>query len=176
MSQSTNQDPTDEALVSFRNPTPGSCLTKELLQELASLLVVKLGSITQKVEVPVSTDTNNLASLDAANAILVPAVVVYSDTKTVPAIGPYELVFSGWPSEIDGTVGFLEIVLYSTNPGVAAATGSGVTAVNIQPRYKVTERTATSITVVVLNMKSSDANGATVTFRLAQLPIPPTQS
>jgi len=169
---SVNPNSASEATVSIRSAPADSCWTLAQLTELARLLVIKFPLGAQTAAMVVSTQTNNLASLDAANAIFVPATLVYARTLTLAAgggTGP--LVFSGWSSEIDATVAFLEVNLFlaSNEPGVETATSSEVF---VRPNYEITERTASTIRIKVFHATLA----CSVAIKLAQVPIAPAQS
>ena len=169
---SVNPDSASEAVVSMRSAPADSCWTLAQLQEFARLLVVKFPQTGAAPAMVVSTQANNLASLDAANAIFVPAIQVYSGTLTLAAgggTGP--LVFAGWSSEIDATVAFLEVNLFLAiiEPGVDSATSSGKF---MRPNYEITERTAATIRIKVFHATLA----CSVAIKLAQVPIAPAQS
>lgn len=172
MSSAVQQNSGVEAQVSVRQAPDGSCWTMAQLQELSRLLVVKFPKAAPSAAMRVSSAINNLASLDSENAILVPAISVYADTKTLAGgsgIGP--LVFGGWSGSIDATTSFLEVMLICdpTEPGIETATASGVF---MRPMYEIKERIANEIKIAVYN-----ATLAThVSIRLASIPIAPAQS
>jgi hypothetical protein len=134
-------------------------------------LVVKQPTNAPAAPIAISSDNNNLATLDAANALLVPGILVYSGNNTAPGGDSSPIIFSGWSSSIDATTAFLEIVMFvdATEPGVQTSTGS---TVFIRPNYEVVERTAQIIRVRVFHATKP----VTISLRLAQLPIPPSQT
>ncbi len=169
---SVNTNSATEAIISLRGAPAGSCWTQAQLQELTRLLVVKFPQAAPSAAMVVSDAVNNLASLDAANAIFVPAVDVFTDTKILAGgtgIGP--LIFGGWPSSIDATTAFLEVNLFCdpTEPGTETATSSGVF---MRPTWEITQRIANTIKIVVYNATKA----VSVSIRLASVPIAPAQA
>lgn len=160
-----------EAAVTWRNQGAGACVPNEAGQEIANALVVKMPGSAPAAPVAISADTNNLAQLDAANALLVPGILVFADILPLAAGDSTPLIFSGWSGAIDGTIAFLELVLLidANETGIETATSSGVF---VWPQAFVTERTTTEIKVKVKNF----SHAVQVSLRLAQLPNPPIQA
>lgn len=167
-----NPNSANEAQVAVRQPPSGGCFTLAELQEIATALKITLPINAPVAAMVVSAETNNLASLDATNAVFVPAISVFARTLTLAAasgVGP--LIFTGWGSNIDATTAFLEVMLFvdPTEPGVETATSSGVF---LRPSWEITERIASEIKIKVYHATKA----CSVSIRLAQVPIPPAQS
>lgn len=165
------QNSATEGIVTFRSQGAGACVSNEALAEIASALLVQMPSAAPIAPLILSTDPNNLAQLDAANALLVPGILVYSNTLSLAAGDNTPLIFSGWSNSIDATIAFLEVVLLidPTETGVLAFTGG---TAFIWPQMFVTKRISSEIDIIVKNFTKT----VSVTLRLAQLPNPPNQS
>lgn len=165
------QNPATEANVSWRSQPAGACVSNEAGQEIANGLVVQMPESAPAAPISLSPDANNLAQLDAANALLVPGVLVYSGSLSLAPGDTSAAIFSGWSGAIDGTIAFMELNLLidPTETGVETGVSSGVF---VWPQIFVTDREVTQIKVKVKN----NTKTVTITLRLAQLPNPPVQS
>ena len=168
---SVNPNSNQEASIAFRSPPAGSCWNQAMLDELKKLIVVTIPPGATNIVPPIAAATNNIASLDAANAIFVPATEVFTQTQTNPAGSSTPLIFTGWPSSIDATTAFLEVMLYldTTEPGIETATSSGRF---MRPNWEITQRVADTIKIKVVN----SAHASQVSIRLASVPVAPAQS
>lgn len=146
--------------VSFKSPPPGSCLTPELLSEIASLLVVEFPGQNTQDGPCVSQQTNNLVSLDAENCIFVPGVDRYSDQEDFLSAAPSDITFTGWPESIDATVAIMQITPLFAQSDFATA------------HYDVVSVAADKVVVRV----GGATQDAAILFKLVQNPVPPVQS
>lgn len=171
-----NQDITAQATVSTRKVPPNACVSQALVDAVGAALVVKLPS-GQAAQVEVSVDSNNLATLDAANAILVPAIVTWADSLPLAAGASVPLVFSGWPTSMDATVAFMEVrlivaALEAGTPACVPVSSVPTAIKSIRPSWEYVSILANEVKIAVYHHTS----GVNVQLRLAQLPIPPVQA
>lgn len=168
-----NPDASQLLDVSFAQPREGSCLTPELLAELAGLIRIKLPTTGSAGASCVSKSSDNIATLDAENCILVPAAVLYTEEQTFDASSAADLIFDGFAEQgIDATTCFFGcfLLLDSTEAGKDAM-GDPSGTVNVRPNYEIKALTASSITITVKNADSD----VVVRIQLLQLPVPPEQ-
>lgn len=171
---SLNSDAANSLIVAFKNPRKGSCLTKELLAELASLLTVTINpTVTDQSPPCVSADPNNLASLDAESCLLVPAVVEYSEDQDWDSGAPADVVFDGFVSlGIDGaTAPFVVTPRWSTSEtGLKVVVGPLLTDTGFSaPSWSFKERSTNKIVLKVWNATQD----ATFTLQLLKFPVAP---
>ena len=92
---STSPDANDRLIVNIRTPRAGSCISAQFAAELSSLIDVSLRPTTQDAQkTPISTQKNNLASLDGQDAIYVPAGTFWRQSKTWLAASPDTVKFT----------------------------------------------------------------------------------
>ena len=165
------QNSATEGNVSWRNSPAGGCVTRAVGEEIAAGLVVQMPASAPVAPVTLSADPNNLAQLDAANALLVPGVLVYSNQLSLAVGDTSPLVFSGWQEAIDATIAFMELVLL-IDPSETGVQTTGSSGIYVWPQMFVIERAAAEVKVSVKNFTQA----VSVTLRLAQLPNAPTQA
>lgn len=166
---SANIDAGDSLSVKFRTPRPGSCLTPEIVAELASLIYVEKPPASTTQGACVSKDPNNLASLDGETCILVPAAELSEQSESWTVAGGDEVEFDV-PSGFDATQCLLSFwAVYASNE-----TGTSVDAgaAHIWPTVYLVERTAATVT---LNIKNATQD-ATIYLQLLKVPTPPEQA
>lgn len=159
--------------ISFAEPREGSCLTPEMLAELAGLLRIKLPTSGSSSSICTSKDTNNLAQLDAQNCILVPAAKIYREEQTWDVSSATDLDFEDFAaSGFDATTCKLSVHMYldSAETGIEVKKEPTGTAF-IRPNFEIKERSAGKITIGVQNATSD----VRIEIELLQLPVPPQQ-
>lgn len=163
-------DAAKQLKVSFRTPREGSCLTREIVQELASLLEITLPTSTSDAPC-ISEDAGNLAQLDAQNCLLVPATSIYTEEKTWSASAASDLDFTAFSSQqFDATTCFFSCHIFPDpdEPGEEVKAEPSGTEF-IRPSYEIRELSADKITIRVHNATSD----LRVQIRLLKLPVPP---
>lgn len=168
-----NPDAARMLKVEFADPRPGSCVTKGLLAELASLIRISLpaSAFTSGSGACASKDANGLASLDAEGCLLVPAAKLYEEEQTWEVSSGDDLTFEDFKDQqIDATTCMMGVLLFldSGETGKTAA-GSPSGTVSVRPNWEAKERSASKVVIAVKNA-SSDVR---VVLQLLQLPAPP---
>lgn len=162
--------------VSFAQPREGSCLSLELLAELAQLIRIKLpAAASPSGGACVSNDPNNIATLDPQNCILVPGAKLYTEEQTWDVASGTDLDFEDFKDQgIDATTCFFAcyILVDSAEAGKPVLRSPGPGAENIRPNFEIKTFTASKITITVKNA----ASDVTVRVQLLQLPVPPVQA
>lgn len=161
--------------VSFAEPREGSCLSAELLAELAQLIRIKLPDSGGASGVAcTSKDPNNLATLDPQDCILVPAATLYTEEQTWDVASGDNLDFEAFKDQgIDATTCFFACYLLvdSAEAGKPVLKSPGPGAEDIRPNYEIVTFSASKITIAVKNA----ASDVVVRIQLLQLPVPPLQ-
>lgn len=169
-----NPDAANRLKISFRKPREGSCLTPELLEELADLIDVQLpAGSTAGGNACVAADANNIASLDAQNCILVPKAILHTEEQTFDVTSGAALDFEDHAElGLDATACFFacNIFMDSAEAGKDVQ-GDPSGTENIRPNFEIVTFTAGKITITVKNA-SSDVR---VRIQLLQVPVPPEQ-
>jgi hypothetical protein len=166
-----NPDAQNLLEIEFTEPREGSCLTRELLNELKGLIRIRDRRTATSGGACISGDANNLARLDAQNCILVPGNVLYRESQTWSFSGGEELEFEEFAYQlIDATTCMLSVHIYhaADETGVEVQkqpTGSAF----IWPSFEITERSAGKIKIDILNATKD----VRVEIELLQLPLPP---
>lgn len=164
-----NVDAANSLSVDFREPRAGSCLTKEMLAELATLIYVKAPETTDGAGACTSKDPNNLASLDGEGCVLVPAAEMHQESQSWIVSSGDEVEFDV-PSGFDATQCFVSFwAIYASNE-----TGTSVDAgaAHIWPKPYMVSLTAAKVT---LNIKNATQD-ATLWLQLLKVPTPPDQA
>lgn len=167
-----NPDAANRLKVRIRAPREGSCLTPALVEELAQLIEVTFSDAAMSSQgTPcVSKDSNNLASLDPQNCLLVPAAKLFTEEDTWAASSGDDVEFTGFVSQgIDPTKCMFAcyIFLDSTETGIAVQ-GDPSGTEHIRPTYEITELSADRIKIAVKNA----AKDVRVQIQLLSLPVP----
>lgn len=161
--------------VSFAPPREGSCITPELLAELAQLIRIKLPDAAgASGGACVSKDTNNIATLDPQNCILVPGARLYTEEQVWDSGSATDLDFEDFAEQgIDATTCFFGcyIIPDSTEAGKPVLASPGPGAESLRPNWELVTLSASKITITVKNA----ASDVTVRIQLLQLPVPPVQ-
>lgn len=163
-----NPDASRQLEVTFGTPREGSCLSLELLQELASLIRIQLPAAGKGDVICLAADQNNIASLNAENCLLVPAAKIYTEEQTWDAGAAEDVVFEAFQAEgIDATACFFGCVLLLDS----AEAGKTADGENIRPNFEVVELSRDKIIIAVKNASSD----VVVRIQLLQVPIPAEQ-
>lgn len=172
-----NPDAAQRLEVSFKEPRAGSCLTKEVLAELAGLIEVKLPAAaisSSSAGFCISKDANNIAAFDGENCILVPGTVLHEEEDTWEASGGDDVVFTGFVEKgIDPKDCFLTVLMFldSAETGTEVQADPSGTAF-IRPSWELVERSASKVTVAVKNAVSD----VRLVLQLLQPPTPQQQT
>lgn len=169
-----NPDASNRLKISFRQPRPGSCLTPEVLEELADLIDVQLPDDATTDAPPISKDSNNIAQLDPQNAILVPGAKLYVEEQVWQAGNPVDLEFTEFANQqIDATTCMFSCyIILDTAEAGAPVKGEPSGTVTVRPNFEVKSLAAAKIVIAMKNAQSD----VTVRIHLLQLPIPPEQA
>jgi hypothetical protein len=158
-----------QAVVRFKPPRAGSCLTPELLAELSSLIEVELIDSTSQVDMKASGDQNNLSAVAGDGGIFTPASLLYTDT--LPFTGT-QLTFTGWDQAIDARTAFLNVfpIFSTTEVGQPAQRDPSGTTIQVRPTLEIISIAANAVFVTVRN----NSQPCQVTLQLFQPAIPST--
>lgn len=158
----------NQAVVTFADPRPGSCLTRELLSELASLMRIQVVESGQAVEMKASSDPNNLSTVAGDGGIFTQAGLFHQETKTFTGT---QLTFTGWSSAIDAKTCLLNcFAVYASTEVGQPVKGEPSGTENIRPTLEIV---SIASNVVVLNVRNNSAD-CTVTLQLWQPATPVT--
>jgi hypothetical protein len=163
-----------ELEVTYRSPPEGSCITAEVMREIADNLVVKenpQGESTTQMQV--ADEVDNLSSIGSDGGIYTKAVSVYSDDQPWVEGTTSELVFTGWLPSIDPTqcMWHAWFIPNEAETGIEVKKEPSDTAF-IRPTLEIKSVTATKITVKMYNLTLD----AQVYLRIEQIPLPPEQA
>lgn len=168
---SVNTDAAKSLQVTFRAPRKGSCLTKEILAELASLIQVTIAAGDAQAAPCVSNTPGNLASLDAEDCILVPGAKLYTEDQEFDASAPADITFDGFAAQgFDATTCFIGMIprWSSTEVGREFLTSSGPDVKDtVFPTWRYKSITASGVVISV----EGATEDATFTLQLLQLPV-----
>jgi hypothetical protein len=151
-------------------PREGSCLTLELLQEIAASFRIQMPPAAAGDGACLSTDQNNIARPDGLGCILVPAARLYREEQTWDASTEEDLTFDAFEGEgYNALTCMLAIHIYpdSGETGVEVKAEPSGTAF-IRPTAEIVARTADAITIAVKNALSD----VRVEIELLEIPIP----
>jgi len=172
---STSPDANDRLIVNIRTPRAGSCISAQFAAELSSLIDVSLRPTTQDAQkTPISTQKNNLASLDGQDAIYVPAGTFWRQSKTWLAASPDTVKFTEFTGfNIDATKAMLSFswIPNSAETGVLVSASPSGTA-SIRPSVELVTRNSGSVEFKVYNAIAD----IEVTLELFAPAIPPEQA
>lgn len=168
-----NPDAANRLKVRIRDPRPGSCITPALAQEFAELIEVTLSEAAAGSGMCVSKDSNNIASLDPQNCLLVPSAKLYIEELTWDSASGSELEFTEFTTQgLDATKCMFScyIFLDSAETGIEVKAEPTGTAF-IRPNYEILELSASKIRIQMKNA----TRDVRVQIQLLSLPVPQQQ-
>lgn len=163
-----------ELEVTTRPMPEGSCITDEVMTEIANALVVKENPIVESdTQMKVADETDNLSSIGSDGGIYTKSVAVYADDQPWVEGVTSELDFTGWSPSVDPT----QCMWHAWFIPNTAETGTEVKkepsgTAFIRPSLEVTSITNDHIKVKMYNLTLD----AQVYFRIEQVPLPPDQA
>lgn len=166
-----NTDASKSLTVRFKQVPAGSCWNEEALRQLAALMEIEIPIDESAVEMKVSNDANNLATVDAEGGILVPKANLYTEDQDWNFSAPTDVTFDGFGSDIDPTACFINIIARwsSSDQGKAFVTASGSpdTTEKVLPGWYFKSITSSK---VVIGVQGATAD-ATFTLQILALPV-----
>ena len=139
-----------QAVVNFKTPRPGSCITLEFLAELKALFSIEFPTNSQLAEMKASGDSGNLSVVAGDGGIYTPAALFFSDT--LPFVSS-QVTFTGWDQAIDARTCLLNFfALYdATEVGQPAQRDPSGATINVRPTVELVRVSATTVVLTVRN-------------------------
>jgi len=139
-----------QAVVDFKTPRPGSCITPEFLAEFKSLFSIQFPTNTQLSEMKASGDQGNLSVVAGDGGIYTPAALFFTDT--LPFVSS-QVTFTGWDQAIDARTCLLNFfALYDEDEvGQPAQRDPSGATINVRPTVELVSIEANKVVLTVKN-------------------------
>jgi hypothetical protein len=163
-----------ELEVTARPMPEGSCVTDEVMNEIANALVVKENPAAESdTQMKVADEVDNLSSIGSDGGIYTKAVATYADDQPWIAGTTSELDFTGWSPSVDPTQCMWRawFIPNAAETGIEVKKDPSDTAF-VRPSLEISSITKDHIKVKMYNLTLD----AQVYVRIEQSPLPPEQA